>query len=74
MAALELSSAQRKHLRGLAHHNEPVVMIGQKGITDALVSETSNALDSHELIKVKFVEHKEEILLFSEIAQMRKAY
>ena len=48
-----LTSTQRKHLRGLAHHLEPVVRVGQKGVTDPVVAETGRALESHELIKVR---------------------
>ena len=55
-----LSSKQRKFLRGLAHHVKPVAQVGRHGLSEALVREVSQALDAHELIKVKFVEHKEE--------------
>jgi RNA-binding protein len=48
-----LTSKQRKHLRSLAHHLEPVVRIGQHGLTPAVVAETGRALDAHELIKVR---------------------
>lgn len=55
----KLSGFQAKYLRGLAHGLKPVVFIGHKGMTDALVSSTEEALDKHELIKVKFIEYKE---------------
>ncbi len=55
-----LTSAQRKHLRGLAHALKPVVQIGQKGITPGLLSALDEALTTHELIKVKFTDFKEE--------------
>jgi RNA-binding protein len=48
-----LSSSQRKYLRGLAHHFEPVVRVGQKGVTESVVAETGRALEAHELIKVR---------------------
>lgn len=48
-----LSSVQRKHLRGLAHGLDPVVHVGQKGLTEGVLSELDRALDHHELIKVK---------------------
>jgi RNA-binding protein len=64
-----LTSSQRKHLRGLAHHLEPVVRIGQKGITDPVVAETGRALESHELIKVRMdAEGKEKKALAEELA------
>lgn len=54
----QLNSSQRKYLRGLAHGIKPVVFVGQKGITTILVQTISEALDSHELIKIKFLEFK----------------
>ena len=48
-----LSNKQIRHLRGLAHDLKPVVIIGDKGLTQAVVDEISNALEIHELIKVK---------------------
>lgn len=40
-------------LKQNAHHLKPVIMIGQKGITDALILETDKALTTHECIKIK---------------------
>lgn len=69
-----LTSSQRKHLRGLAHHLEPVVMVGQKGITESVVSETGRALDAHELIKVRLdAEGKEKKVLAEELARQTEA-
>ena len=48
-----LSNKQIRHLRGLAHELKPVVIIGDKGLTQSVIDEISNALESHELIKVK---------------------
>lgn len=39
---------------------DPVVQIGQKGITEHILGEIENALKAHELIKVRFVEFKKE--------------
>jgi len=55
-----LSSAQRKELRSLAHHLVPIVLIGMKGVTETLVESVNQALEAHELIKVKFNDHKDE--------------
>lgn len=46
----------RRALRALGHHLKPVVQIGQQGVTPAVVEATSEALDTHELIKVKVLE------------------
>ena len=50
---MPLSDSQRRHLRGLAHHLKPVVMVGQAGLKDSVLAEVDAALTAHELIKVK---------------------
>jgi RNA-binding protein len=52
----ELTGAQKKHLRGLAHHLKPVVHVGKSGLTDTVVESIDQALEDHELIKVKLVD------------------
>jgi RNA-binding protein len=42
-----------KSLKQLSHHLEPVVLLGAKGLTDAVHKEIEVALESHELIKIK---------------------
>lgn len=48
-----LTSKQRQYLKGLAHPLSPVVRVGKAGLTDAVIAETTKALESHELIKVR---------------------
>jgi len=48
-----LSSAERRRLRAIAHHLQPVVTVGDAGLTDSVLAELERALDDHELIKVK---------------------
>lgn len=48
-----LTPAQRHYLRGLAHKLKPVVQMGQKGLTPALIAEINYCLQDHELIKLK---------------------
>lgn len=48
----KLSNSERKNLRSEAHKLKPVVMIGQSGLTDAVLSEIDIALNAHSLIKV----------------------
>jgi len=50
---MSLSARQKKHLRGLTHALQPVVTVGDKGLTDNVLAEIELALDHHELIKVK---------------------
>ena len=51
---MELTERQRKYLRGLGHALNPVLLVGQHGMTPAVVAEAVRALHDHELIKVKF--------------------
>jgi RNA-binding protein len=51
-AAMELSEKQKKYLRRLAHPLHPIVMLGNAGLTDGVVSELDRALNDHELVKV----------------------
>ena len=48
-----LTEKQKKHLRGLAHAREPVVLIGQAGLSAAITGELETALGAHELVKVR---------------------
>ena len=54
-----LRGFQKRYLRGLAHGLKPVVMVGQKGLTPKVIGSVDEALNTHELIKVKFVDFKE---------------
>jgi putative YhbY family RNA-binding protein len=49
----ELSSAERKALRAQAHHLDPVVTVGDAGLTAAVMAEANRALDAHGLIKIR---------------------
>ena len=49
----KLSSKQIKFLRGKAHHLNPVVTIGQLGVSESVVREVDATLKHHELIKIK---------------------
>ena len=57
-----LKPAAKKYLKGLAHGLKPVVFIGQKGVTENFEKALNEALDEHELIKVRFVDFKEKDL------------
>ena len=54
-----LKGFQKKWLRGRAHELKPVVFIGQKGLSAAVVEAADDALQTHELIKIKFLEFKD---------------
>ena len=55
MPALVLTPAQRKDLRSQAHHLDPVVMIGNDGLTASVLKETGAALSAHGLIKIRIL-------------------
>ena len=48
-----LSSRQKKTLRQVAHHLDPIVTIGEQGVSQGVLDETKRALADHELIKVR---------------------
>lgn len=48
-----MDTSTRQALKAKAHHLKPVVLLGAKGLTPAVVEETNIALLAHELIKVK---------------------
>ena len=57
---IEITSKQRKVLEKAAHSLEPVVIVGQNGVTDSLTEKVAQSLEAHELIKVKFNDFKDD--------------
>jgi RNA-binding protein len=53
---LPLTAKQRRQLRALGHHLEPVLIVGQSGVTEGVIAAVEQALHDHELIKVKINE------------------
>jgi RNA-binding protein len=71
---MKLSSPQRRFLRGMTHHINPVVMVGDKGLTANVLEELETALEHHELIKVKLrTDRKTRDAFVAEIAETCKA-
>lgn len=50
---LNLTPGQRRFLRAQAHSLNPVVLIGDAGLTAGVMKEIEHSLVSHELIKIK---------------------
>jgi len=50
---MPLSQSQIKYLKALAHHRKPVVLVGNAGVSAAVVRETRLALKAHELLKIR---------------------
>ena len=53
---MEISGKQKRFLRGLGHHLKPVVMVGKDEINQKVINATDEALELHELIKIKLQE------------------
>jgi RNA-binding protein len=58
---MPLSSKQARHLRALAHDLKPVVLVGDKGVSDAVVDKVDTELENHELIKVRVAADRDEV-------------
>ena len=48
-----MTPAQRRQLRARAHGLKPVILVGDAGVSDAVLAETDRALRDHELIKIR---------------------
>jgi RNA-binding protein len=55
-----MNSTDRKHLKSLAHHLKPVAQVGKAGVTDGLIQSVDDALRTGELIKIRFLDMKDE--------------
>ncbi|MEM7196035.1 MAG: YhbY family RNA-binding protein [Pseudomonadota bacterium] len=73
---IELTNRQKRHLKAAAHNLNPVVAIGNKGITDSLIDELNIALAHHELIKIKLpgIEKSDRSLLLNDACQQANAH
>ncbi len=70
-----LTEKQTKHLRGLAHARDPVVLIGQGGLSPAVTAELETALGAHELVKVRarVGDHDQRDSIFAELSQQTRS-
>ncbi len=50
---MSLSTAEKKRLRQIGHHLDPIVQLGNQGLTSAIIAEIDSRLEDHELIKVR---------------------
>lgn len=55
-----MNSLDKKKLKAEAHKLKPVVMVGQAGLTQGIMTEIDLALNAHELIKVKIRAERDE--------------
>jgi len=49
----DMTALQKKALKARAHSLHPILQLGEKGLTDAVVAEIERALGAHELVKIR---------------------
>jgi len=71
MPEILLAPKERQALKALAHGLKPVVLLGNSGLSRAVIREIDRALLAHELIKIRVPgdEREERESLFAEIAE-----
>lgn len=57
---MELTSKQRRWLRGQAHALDALVQVGKGGISDGLLRQMEEVLARHELVKVRFLADRDD--------------
>jgi RNA-binding protein len=65
----KIHSFQRRYLRGLAHKLNPVVQVGQSGVTESVIKAVKDALSTHELIKIKMEQPEDKKSMASALAE-----
>jgi len=72
---MKLDTSFKQSLKAQAHHLKPVILLGNKGLTEAVVAETNIALLSHELIKVKIngAEKEDRLAMANDLCQQLQA-
>ncbi len=70
-----MKTSFKQDLKAKAHHLKPVILLGAKGLSPAVIDETNNALLIHELIKVKIngAEKPERIMIATDLCQQLQA-
>lgn len=58
--AFTITASQRRKLKSIAQRLEAQVKLGKNGVSEAFLKQLNEALDAHELVKVRFVEFKED--------------
>lgn len=54
---MKLSSKQKSYLKGLGHHLKPIIQVGKDGLSEKFMTNLENALESHELLKIKVLDN-----------------
>lgn len=72
---MSLKGAQKKELRSIGHHLNPVVLVSENGLSEGVIKEAERALTDHELIKIRFTvnDREERRELMEQLAKKLKA-
>lgn len=63
-----ISEAEKRSLKAQAHALKPVIILGSRGLTDAVGREIDQALDAHELIKIKIGRREDSAEILERVA------
>jgi RNA-binding protein len=55
-----LTGKQKRHLRSLAHHLDPIFQVGKGGVNENLIRQIEDALEARELLKVSVLQNCEQ--------------
>ena len=69
-----LASNQLRYLRAKAHHLRPVVQVGKDGLAEGVLEALSQALEDHELVKVRMHEPEDRHAMANDLAAQMSAY
>jgi len=72
---MSLKPTQIQHLKGLAHHLKPVILVGTAGLSAAVLREIQIALKAHELLKIRLpaLERADRQAMFEQICRDTEA-
>jgi RNA-binding protein len=56
---IDLTKTQIRGLKARAQHLEPLLRVGRNGLSESFLASLSDALKHHELVKIRFEEHKD---------------
>jgi RNA-binding protein len=54
-----LTGKQKRYLRSLAHHLNPIFQVGKGGVNDNMIRQIADALEARELLKVSVLQNCE---------------
>lgn len=55
-----LSGKQKRYLRSLAHHLDPIFQVGKEGVSQHMITSIGQALEKRELIKVSVLNNNQD--------------